>query len=63
MAIRENMITPEVKTNGFGEIDEQRFNRALEQMTLAHKFKAAKPKLEDIFDASFLPPAAARKYN
>jgi NitT/TauT family transport system substrate-binding protein len=63
MAIRENMITPEVKANGYGEIDEQRFNRALEQMTLAYKFKAAKPKLEDIFDPSFLPPATVRKYN
>lgn len=63
MAIRENIITPEVKANGYGEIDEQRFNRALEQMTLAYKFKAAKPKLEEIFDPSFLPPAAVRKYN
>src|SRR5262245_12893026 len=63
MAIRENIITPEVKANGYGEIDEQRFNRALEQMTLAYKFKAAKPKLQDIFDPSFLPPAAVRKYN
>src|SRR5262249_39742072 len=41
MAIRENIITPEVKANGYGEVDEQRFNRALEQMTLAYKFKAA----------------------
>jgi hypothetical protein len=32
-------------------------------MTLAYKFKAAKPKLQDIFDPSFLPPAAVRKYN
>jgi NitT/TauT family transport system substrate-binding protein len=63
MAIRENIITPEVKANGYGEIDEQRFNRALEQMTLAYKFKAAKPRLEDVFDPSFLPPAAVRKYN
>src|SRR6476620_3251222 len=63
MAIRENIITPEVKANGYGEIDEQRFNRAIEQMTLAYKFKAAKPKLQDIFDPSFLPPAAVRKYN
>jgi NitT/TauT family transport system substrate-binding protein len=63
MAIRENIITPEVKANGYGGIDEQRFTRAVDQIALAYKFKAAKPKLEDIFDSSFLPPAATRKYN
>jgi NitT/TauT family transport system substrate-binding protein len=63
MAIRENIVTPEVKANGYGGIDEQRFARAIEQTTLAYKFKAAKPKLEDIFDPSFLPPAAILKFN
>ena len=63
MAIRENIITPEVKANGYGGIDEQRFARAVDQIALAYKFKAAKPKLDDIFDSSFLPPAATRKYN
>ena len=28
MAIRENIVTPEVKANGYGAIDEQRFARA-----------------------------------
>jgi NitT/TauT family transport system substrate-binding protein len=63
MAIRENIVTPEVKANGYGVIDEERFARAIEQTALAYKFKAAKPKLEDIFDPSFLPPPASRKYN
>ncbi|MGC1917467.1 MAG: ABC transporter substrate-binding protein, partial [Pseudolabrys sp.] len=63
MAIRENIITPEVKENGYGVIDEERFARAIEQISVAYKFKAARPKLEDVFDPSFLPPAAARKYN
>jgi len=62
MAIRENIVTPEVKTNGYGDIDPERFTRAIEQIALTHKFKAAKPKLEDVFDASFLPPAADRSY-
>jgi hypothetical protein len=44
-------------------IDEERFARAIEQISVAYKFKAARPKLEDVFDPSFLPPAAARKYN
>jgi NitT/TauT family transport system substrate-binding protein len=62
MAIRENIVTPEVKANGFGDIDHDRFADAIEQIALAHKFKAAKPKLEDVFDASFLPSPAERKY-
>ncbi len=62
MAIRENIVTPEVKANGYGGIDGDRFARALEQIALTHKFKA-KPKLDDIFDSSFLPAAALRKFN
>jgi len=63
MAIRENIITPEVKANGYGPINEDRFARAIEQIALTHKFKSAKPKPADIFDPSFLPAAASRKYN
>ena len=63
MAIRENIVTPEVKTNGYGEIDEERFVRAVDQLAWSYKFKGPKPKAEDIFDFSFLPPAASRKYN
>jgi NitT/TauT family transport system substrate-binding protein len=62
MAIRENIVTPEVKANGYGGIDEDRFARALEQIALTYKFKA-KPKLDDVFDSSFLPAAALRKFN
>jgi NitT/TauT family transport system substrate-binding protein len=62
MAIRENIVTPEVKTNGYGDIDHDRFAGAIEQIALTHKFKTAKPKPEDVFDASFLPSAAERKY-
>lgn len=62
MAIRENIVTPEVKADGYGGIDGDRFARALEQIALAYKFKA-KPKPDDVFDSSFLPAAAARKYN
>jgi NitT/TauT family transport system substrate-binding protein len=62
MAIRENIVTPEVKAEGYGAVDADRFARALDQIAITYKFKA-KPKLDDIFDASFLPAAAARKYN
>jgi len=62
MVIRQNIVTPEVKANGYGGVDGERFARALDQLALTTKFKE-KPKLEDIFDASFLPPASERKLN
>ena len=50
-----------MKANGYGGIDGDRFARAIDQLALAYKFKSAKPKPDEIFDASFLPPAAERK--
>jgi NitT/TauT family transport system substrate-binding protein len=61
MAIHDNILTPEVKANGYGGIDPVRFAKAIEQIGLTYKWKSASPKLEDIFDASFLPAAADRK--
>ncbi|HZP69983.1 MAG TPA: ABC transporter substrate-binding protein [Pseudolabrys sp.] len=63
MVIRENIVTPEIRENGYGTIDEQRFGRAIEQLALTYKFKAGKPKPDDIFDASFLPARKDRKSN
>jgi NitT/TauT family transport system substrate-binding protein len=63
MAIRDNIVTAEVKANGYGGIDEARFARAVDQLGIAYKFKNAKPKPGDIFDASFLPTPAERKVN
>ncbi|MGH6682526.1 MAG: ABC transporter substrate-binding protein [Pseudolabrys sp.] len=63
MAIRDNIVTPEVKADGYGGIDSARFDRAVDQIALSYKFKAGKPKTDDIFDASYLPPAAGRKVN
>jgi len=60
MAIRDNIVTPEVKANGFGAVDLARLAESIDQIGLVYTFKA-KPKAEDIFDASFLPPAAERK--
>lgn len=61
MVLRDNILTPEVKANGLGGIDPERLDRSVAQLALAHEFKAAKPKAADIFDSSFLPPAAERK--
>jgi NitT/TauT family transport system substrate-binding protein len=60
MAIRNNIITPEVRENGFGAIELSRLAQSIEQIALVHTFKQ-KPKPEDTFDSSFLPPAGERK--
>ena len=60
MALKDNILTPEVKTNGFGGVDMARLDKSIEQIALTYTFKAA-PKGSDIFDPSFLPPASARK--
>ena len=62
MAIRDNIITPEVRADGLGDIEASRLGQSIDQIGLVHTFKA-KPKPEDIFDGSFLPPAAERKVN
>src|SRR5262245_53244100 len=62
MALRDNILTPEVKANGFGGVDMARLDKAIDQIALTYEFKA-KPKGVDIFDASFLPPEADRKAN
>jgi NitT/TauT family transport system substrate-binding protein len=60
MAIRGNIVTPEVRANGYGAVDLVRLAESIDQIGLVHTFKA-KPKAEDIFDASFLPPADERR--
>jgi len=62
IAIRDNIVTPEVKANGYGGIDQARFSKAIEQIGLTYKFKNAAPKPADIFDASYLPAPADRKF-
>ena len=62
MALKDNILTPEVKQNGLGGIDAARFDKAVDQIALTYNFKA-KPKTSDIFDPSFLPPEADRKVN
>ena len=59
MAIRDNIVTPEVKKNGYGGIDPVRLDRAIDQLATTSEFKV-KPKASDMFDASFLPPLAER---
>jgi NitT/TauT family transport system substrate-binding protein len=60
MAIRDNIVTPEVRADGYGAVDLARLRESIDQIALVYTFKA-KPKPEDIFDASFLPPADERR--
>jgi len=63
MAIKDNIMTPEVKANGFGSVDPVRLDKSIDQIALTYMFKNAKPKAADIFDPSFLPSDADRKTN
>ncbi|MFA6266805.1 MAG: ABC transporter substrate-binding protein [Pseudolabrys sp.] len=62
MALNDNIVTAEVKKNGYGGVEAERFAKAIDQIGLTYKWKNAKPKMEDIFDTSFLPPEADRKF-
>jgi NitT/TauT family transport system substrate-binding protein len=62
MAIRENILTAEVKADGLGTVDTARLEQSMEQIALVYTFKN-KPKAEDAFDPSFLPSAVERKIN
>ena len=63
MAIDANMVTPEVKRDGYGGVEPERLTKAIDQIGLTFDFKHGKPKAADAFDSSFLPPAAERKVN
>jgi NitT/TauT family transport system substrate-binding protein len=63
MAINTNILTPEVKRDGYGGVDQDRLTTAIDQIAMAYEFKHGKPKAADAFDSSFLPPATERKAN
>jgi NitT/TauT family transport system substrate-binding protein len=60
MAIRDNIVTPEVRADGYGSVDLARLRESIDQIALVYPFKA-RPKPEDIFDVSFLPSAEERR--
>ena len=62
MAIRDNILTPEVKQNGYGAADPERLSNSIALIAIDYTFKQ-KPDPGTIFDASFLPSAALRKAN
>jgi NitT/TauT family transport system substrate-binding protein len=60
IALKENILTPEVMAEGYGGVDARRLENAIDQIGLTYPFKA-KPRADEAFDASFLPDAAERK--
>jgi len=63
MALKDNIVTAEVKANGYGAVDNDRMAKAIDQIAITYEFKNPKPSAADAFDASFLPAAADRKAN
>ena len=59
MAIDQNVLTKEVLANGLGDVDMKRLAKSIDQIGESFKY-TNKPKAEDIFDRSFLPPKAER---
>ena len=62
MSIRDNIVTPEVRANGLGAVDRERLEESINQIGITFAYKA-KPIADEVFDASFLPPAAERRVN
>ena len=60
--IRDNILTGEVKRNGIGSIDPERFERSIDQLAEDIKFQK-RPSASDIFDGQFLPPLNGRLIN
>ncbi|MBV8335631.1 MAG: ABC transporter substrate-binding protein [Alphaproteobacteria bacterium] len=53
------IFTPNVIKNGFGGVDEQRLEHSIAQIAAAYALPRV-PTTAEMFDSSYLPPAAAR---
>ncbi len=59
VALRDNIVTEEVRRDGLGAVDEARLTRAIDDIAVDFKFRQ-KPAAAGIFDAAFLPPGDQR---
>lgn len=59
-ALNDNIVTAEVRQNGFGGVDPARLSKSIDDIGLDYKFRQ-KPTVADIFDPAFLPPASERQ--
>jgi NitT/TauT family transport system substrate-binding protein len=60
MAIERNILTPHVKEAGFGDIDQARMGRAIDQLAEALDLEK-KPAVADIWTGAFLPDPKLRQ--
>jgi len=60
--INDNILTSEVRRNGLGGVDGNRFERSIDQIAEDFKFRK-RPAGSDVFDGSFLPPLNGRLIN
>jgi NitT/TauT family transport system substrate-binding protein len=60
MALDVNILTPQVKEQGFGDVDTDRLARSVDQLADALDL-AEKPSVETIWTDAFLPAPEARK--
>lgn len=58
--IKNQFTTEETKKNGMGGIDSARLSKSMEAVAAGFGLPSM-PKVEDLFDPSFLPPAKVRK--
>ena len=54
------MLTPETEKLGAGDVSDERMTKAIAQIREAFDLKST-PKVEEVFNRSFLPPQAERK--
>lgn len=59
MALADNIVTDYVKVNGLGDIDEARFEKALEQLGITYEYQNT-PSMSDIFTNAYLPEPVKR---
>jgi NitT/TauT family transport system substrate-binding protein len=62
LALRGNIVTPEVEKNGFGSVDFARLARSIDQIGISFKF-TNRPRPPDIFTEEYLPARAERMFN
>ena len=60
MAIGHHIVTDEVRNSGLGDIIDERLEKSIEQLAEMNEF-TSKPKVNDVFDDSYLPSIAARR--
>ena len=58
MALKDNILTPEVKRTASAASRKTRLAKSIDQIALTYQFEHAKPKAADVFDP--LVPAAGR---